>query len=341
MMKKEVLVGVNGFGRIGKLAFRAAMENPDVRVVAVNDPFMDIDYMKYMLMHDTIHGKYEGEVEVDKENGYLIVNGEKVKIFAEKEPENIDWKSSGAEYILECTGVFTTTEAASKHLKGGAKKVVISAPSADAPMFVMGVNEDKYTKDMNVVSNASCTTNCLAPIAKVLNDNFGIIEGLMSTVHSTTATQKTVDGPSKKDWRGGRAASYNIIPSSTGAAKAVGKVIPELDGRLTGMSFRVPTLDVSVVDLTCRLDKPASAEDIKRVMKEASEGYLKGILGYTEDEVVSSDFIHDSRTSIFDADAGISLNDNFVKVISWYDNEWGYSNKLVDLTYHIAKKDME
>ncbi len=340
-MKKEILVGINGFGRIGKLAFRAAAENPEVRITAVNDPFMDIEYMAYMLIHDTIHGKFEGTVETDREGGYLIVNGEKVKVFAEKEPEHIDWKSAGAEYILECTGVFTTLEGASKHLEGGAKKVVISAPSADAPMFVMGVNEDKYEKDMDIVSNASCTTNCLAPLAKVLNDNFGIVEGLMSTVHSTTATQKTVDGPSKKDWRGGRAASANIIPSSTGAAKAVGKVIPELDGKLTGMSFRVPTLDVSVVDLTCRLEKPATAEDIRRVMKEASEGELKGIVGYTEDEVVSSDFIHNPLTSIFDADASISLNDNFVKVISWYDNEWGYSSKLVDLTAYIAGKDME
>ncbi|UUM12398.1 type I glyceraldehyde-3-phosphate dehydrogenase [Clostridiaceae bacterium HFYG-1003] len=338
---EQVKVGVNGFGRIGKLAFWAALENPEVQVVAVNDPFMDIPYMKYMLTHDSVHGGFKGEVEVDEENSYLIVNGEKVKVFFEKDPAAIDWASAGAEYILECTGLFTKSEDARKHLAGGAKKVVISAPSADAPMFVMGVNQNTYTSDMDIISNASCTTNCLAPIAKVLNDKFGMLEGLMTTVHSTTATQKTVDGPSKKDWRGGRAASTNIIPSSTGAAKAVGKVIPELNGKLTGMSFRVPTIDVSVVDLTCRLEKPASYEDIKLAMKEASEGELKGILGYTEDEVVSTDFIHDKRTSIFDAKAGISLNDHFVKVISWYDNEWGYSNKLVDLTAHVAKVDAQ
>ncbi|KAF5058351.1 type I glyceraldehyde-3-phosphate dehydrogenase [Proteiniclasticum sp. QWL-01] len=338
---EQVKVGVNGFGRIGKLAFWAALENPEVQVVAVNDPFMDIPYMKYMLTHDSVHGGFKGEVEVDEENSYLIVNGEKVKVFFEKDPAAIDWASAGAEYILECTGLFTKSEDARKHLAGGAKKVIISAPSADAPMFVMGVNQNTYTSDMDIISNASCTTNCLAPIAKVLNDKFGMLEGLMTTVHSTTATQKTVDGPSKKDWRGGRAASTNIIPSSTGAAKAVGKVIPELNGKLTGMSFRVPTIDVSVVDLTCRLEKPASYEDIKLAMKEASEGELKGILGYTEDEVVSTDFIHDKRTSIFDAKAGISLNDHFVKVISWYDNEWGYSNKLVDLTAHVAKVDAQ
>lgn len=336
---EQVKVGVNGFGRIGKLAFWAALENPEVEVVAVNDPFMDIPYMKYMLTHDTVHGGYKGNVEVDEENGYLIVEGQKVKVFAEKDPVNIDWAGAGAEIVFECTGLFTKTEDARKHILGGAKKVIISAPSPDAPMFVMGVNNDKYTSDMEIISNASCTTNCLAPIAKVLNDKFGMTEGLMTTVHSTTATQKTVDGPSKKDWRGGRAASANIIPSSTGAAKAVGKVIPELNGKLTGMSFRVPTINVSVVDLTCRLDKPASYEEIKAAMKEASEGELKGILGYTEDEVVSSDFIHDKRTSIFDAGAGISLNDNFVKIISWYDNEWGYSNKLVDLAAHVAKVD--
>ncbi|MFB0959522.1 MAG: type I glyceraldehyde-3-phosphate dehydrogenase [Clostridiaceae bacterium] len=338
---EQVKVGVNGFGRIGKLAFWAALENPEVQVVAVNDPFMDIPYMKYMLTHDSVHGGFKGEVEVDEENSYLIVNGEKVKVFFEKDPAAIDWASAGAEYILECTGLFTKSEDARKHLAGGAKKVIISAPSADAPMFVMGVNQNTYTSDMDIISNASCTTNCLAPIAKVLNDKFGMLEGLMTTVHSTTATQKTVDGPSKKDWRGGRAASTNIIPSSTGAAKAVGKVIPELNGKLTGMSFRVPTIDVSVVDLTCRLERPASYEDIKLAMKEASEGELKGILGYTEDEVVSTDFIHDKRTSIFDAKAGISLNDHFVKVISWYDNEWGYSNKLVDLTAHVAKVDAQ
>ncbi len=336
---EQVKVGVNGFGRIGKLAFWAALENPEVEVVAVNDPFMDIPYMKYMLTHDTVHGGYKGSVEVDEENGFLIVEGQKVKVFAEKDPANIDWAGAGAEIVFECTGLFTKMEDARKHIQGGAKKVIISAPSPDAPMFVMGVNNDKYTSDMDIISNASCTTNCLAPIAKVLNDKFGMTEGLMTTVHSTTATQKTVDGPSKKDWRGGRAASANIIPSSTGAAKAVGKVIPELNGKLTGMSFRVPTINVSVVDLTCRLDKPASYEAIKAAMKEASEGELKGILGYTEEEVVSSDFIHDKRTSIFDAGAGISLNDNFVKIISWYDNEWGYSNKLVDLAAHVAKVD--
>ncbi len=335
----EVLVGVNGFGRIGRLAFRAALENKDVRVVGINDPFIDLDYMVYMLKYDSVHGRFEGTVEVDHDNQSLIVNGETVKVFAEMDASNIDWKSVNAEYIMECTGVYTTTEAASAHLKGGAKKVVISAPSADAPMFVMGVNQEKYTKDMVVISNASCTTNCLAPLAKVINDNFGIIEGLMTTVHATTATQKTVDGPSKKDWRGGRAAAANIIPSSTGAAKAVGKVIPELNGKLTGMAFRVPTINVSVVDLTVRLEKAASYEEIKRVIKEASEGSMKGILGYTEDAVVSTDFIHDPRTSIFDASAGIALNDNFVKLVTWYDNEWGYSNKLVDLVAYAASVD--
>lgn len=337
----EVKVGVNGFGRIGRLAFRAALENPEVIVVGVNDPFIDLDYMVYMLKYDSIHGQFQGEISVDRDNNALIVNGETVKVFAEKDPANIAWGSVGADYVLECTGVFTTIEKASAHFKGGAKKVVISAPSADAPMFVLGVNQKTYTSDMNVISNASCTTNCLAPLAKVIHDKFGIVEGLMTTVHSTTATQKTVDGPSNKDWRGGRAASNNIIPSSTGAAKAVGKVIPELNGKLTGMSFRVPTLDVSVVDLTVRLEKAATYEDIKTAVKEASEGELKGILGYTEDEVVSTDFIHDPRTCIFDAKAGISLNDNFVKLVAWYDNEWGYSNKLVDLVSYIGKVDAE
>ncbi len=335
----EVLVGVNGFGRIGRLAFRAALENPEVKVVGVNDPFIDLDYMVYMIRYDSVHGKFEGEIEIDEANNTLIVNGEKIKVFSEMQAGDIDWKSVGAEYILECTGINTTKEKAEAHLKGGAKKIIISAPSADAPMFVMGVNEDKYTTDMTVISNASCTTNCLAPLAKVINDKFGIVEGLMTTVHSTTATQKTVDGPSKKDWRGGRAASANIIPSSTGAAKAVGKVIPELNGKLTGMSFRVPTINVSVVDLTVRLEKPATYEEIKAAVKHASENELKGILGYTEDAVVSTDFIHDPRTSIFDADAGISLNDNFVKLVAWYDNEWGYSNKLVDLVAFVAKED--
>lgn len=335
----EVLVGVNGFGRIGRLAFRAALENPDVRVVGINDPFIDLDYMVYMIKYDSVHGGYKGTVEIDEANHSLIVNGEKIKVFGEMQAGDIDWKSVGAEYILECTGINTTKEKAEAHLKGGAKKVVISAPSADAPMFVMGVNQDKYTSDMTVISNASCTTNSLAPLAKVINDNFGIVEGLMTTVHSTTATQKTVDGPSKKDWRGGRAASANIIPSSTGAAKAVGKVIPELNGKLTGMAFRVPTINVSVVDLTVRLEKAATYEEIKAAIKKASENELKGILGYTEDAVVSTDFIHDPRTSIFDAEAGISLNDNFVKLVSWYDNEWGYSNKLVDLVAYVAKVD--
>ena len=319
--------------------FRAACGRKDIQVVGINDPFIDLDYMVYMLRYDSIHGKFEGEISTDKENNMLIVNGNKIKIFAQMNAADIDWKSCGAEYIAEATGINTTTEKASAHFVGGAKKVVITAPSSDAPMFVCGVNLDKYNKDMKVVSNASCTTNCLAPIAKVINDNFGLVEGLMTTVHATTATQKTVDGPSKKDWRGGRAAAGNIIPSSTGAAKAVGKVIPELNGKLTGMSFRVPTLDVSVVDLTCRLEKPATYDEIKAAMKKASEGELKGILGYTEDAVVSTDFIHDSRTSIFDAAAGISLNSNFVKLVSWYDNEWGYSNKVLDLIAHMSKVD--
>ncbi|NLK86321.1 MAG: type I glyceraldehyde-3-phosphate dehydrogenase [Clostridiaceae bacterium] len=335
-----VKIGINGFGRIGRLVFRAAIDNPNVEVKGINDPFIDLEYMKYMLRYDTVHGQFKGDISI--EDGKLVVNGKKVAIYASMNPEEIPWSECGAEYIVESTGVFLTTEKASAHFKGGAKKVVISAPAKDSsPMFVMGVNDDKYTKDMNVVSNASCTTNCLAPLAKVINDNFGIVEGLMTTVHSITATQKTVDGPSKKDWRGGRAAAHNIIPSSTGAAKAVGKVIPELNGKLTGMSFRVPTLDVSVVDLTCRLEKPATYEEIKAAVKKASENELKGILGYTEDDVVSSDFIHDPRTSIFDAKAGISLNDNFVKLVSWYDNEWGYSNKVVDLIEHMAKVDAE
>lgn len=334
-----VKVGINGFGRIGRLVFRASIDNPNVEVVGINDPFIDLEYMKYMLKYDTVHGQFKGEVSV--KDGKLVVNGKEISVFASMDPAEIPWKDCGAEYIVESTGVFTTTEKASAHFKGGAKKVVISAPSADAPMFVMGVNNDKYTKDMNVVSNASCTTNCLAPLAKVIHDNFGIVEGLMTTVHATTATQKTVDGPSKKDWRGGRGASFNIIPSSTGAAKAVGKVIPELNGKLTGMSFRVPVADVSVVDLTCRLEKGATYEEICAAMKDASENELKGILGYTEDAVVSSDFIGDARTSIFDAKAGIPLNNNFIKVVAWYDNEWGYSNKVVDLVTHIAKVDAE
>lgn len=332
-------VGINGFGRIGRLVFRASVERDNLEVVAINDPFIDLDYMVYMLTYDSVHGRFKGEVST--KDGKLIVNGKEIAIYSCMKPEEIPWKDAGADYVVESTGVFTTMDTACAHFKGGAKKVVISAPSKDAPMFVMGVNNNKYTKDMNIVSNASCTTNCLAPIAKVINDNFGIIEGLMTTVHSTTATQKTVDGPSKKDWRGGRAAAANIIPSSTGAAKAVGKVIPELNGKLTGMAFRVPTIDVSVVDLTCRLEKAASYDEIKAAVKVASEGELAGVLGYTEDDVVSTDFIHEYCTSVFDAKAGISLNDNFVKLVAWYDNEWGYSNKVVDLISHMAKVDAQ
>ncbi len=332
-----VKVGINGFGRIGRLVFRAAVETGKVDIVGINDPFIDLDYMVYMAKYDSVHGQFKGEVSTDGTS--LIVNGKKIAVYAAMNPEEIGWGACGADYVVESTGVFTTTDKASAHLKAGAKKVVISAPSNDAPMFVMGVNNDAYTTDMNVVSNASCTTNCLAPLAKVINDNFGIVEGLMTTVHATTATQKTVDGPSKKDWRGGRAAGGNIIPSSTGAAKAVGKVIPSLNGKLTGMAFRVPTLDVSVVDLTCRLEKAATYEAIKAAIKKASENELKGILGYTEDAVVSSDFIHEARTSVFDADAGIALNDNFVKLVSWYDNEWGYSNKVVDLIVYMSDVD--
>ncbi len=321
-------VGINGFGRIGRLVFRAATNNDQVDIVGINDPFIDPEYMVYMLKYDTVHGKFNGQVET--RDGKLIVNGHEIEVYAKKDPSQISWNQCGAEYIVESTGVFTTTEKASAHLTGGAKKVIISAPSADAPMFVIGVNHNSYQSDMNVVSNASCTTNCLAPLAKVLNDEWGIAEGLMTTVHATTATQKTVDGPSAKDWRGGRGAAYNIIPSSTGAAKAVGKVIPELNGKLTGMAFRVPTADVSVVDLTCRLEKPATYDAIKSAMKEASEGPMKGIMGYTEDQVVSSDFIGETCTSVFDAGAGIPLNDHFIKVVSWYDNEWGFSNRMLD-----------
>ncbi len=331
-------MGINGFGRIGRLVFRAACTNPNVKVLGINDPFIDLDYMVYMLRYDSVHGRFDGDIST--KDGKLVVNGNAITVFACKDPAAIDWKGCGAEYVVESTGVFTTVEKAGAHLAGGAKKVIISAPSADAPMFVMGVNQEKYTSDMNVVSNASCTTNCLAPLAKVINDNFGIVEGLMTTIHATTGTQKTVDAPSNKDWRGGRAVLNNIIPSSTGAAKAVGKVIPALNGKLTGMAFRVPTLDVSVVDLTVRLEKPASYEAIKACVKAASESpELKGILGYTEDEVVSTDFIHESRTSVFDAKAGIALNDHFVKLVAWYDNEWGYSNKVVDLICHMAEVD--
>lgn len=334
-----IKVGINGFGRIGRLVFRASLGRKDIEVVGVNDPFLDTAYAAYMLKYDTIHGKYEGKIEV--KDGALVVDGKTVKFFAEKDPACIDWKSCGAEYIVESTGVFCTTEKASAHFKGGAKKVVISAPAKDkdTPTFVCGVNLDKYTKDMKVVSNASCTTNCLAPLTKVINDKFGVVEGLMTTVHSTTATQKTVDGPSMKDWRGGRAAAGNIIPSSTGAAKACALVIPEVKGKLTGMSFRVPTLDVSVVDLTVRLEKAATYDEVCEAIKYASEHELKGILGYTEEDVVSSDFITDPRTSIFDKKAGIALNDHFFKLVSWYDNEWGYSNKVLDLIAHMAKVD--
>jgi glyceraldehyde 3-phosphate dehydrogenase len=332
-----IKVGINGFGRIGRLVFRAAQERNDVQVVAVNDPFLDLDYLIYMLNYDTVHGKFNGTAE--KKDGKLIVNGKEVKFYASMKPEEITWSESGAEYIVESTGVFTTIDGASAHLKGGAKKVIISAPSADAPMFVCGVNLDAYTKDMTVVSNASCTTNCLAPLAKVIHDNFGIAEGLMTTVHAATNTQKVVDAPSKKDWRGGRSVFNNIIPSSTGAAKAVGKVIPSLNGKLTGMAFRVPTANVSVVDLTVRLEKSATYEEIKAAVKLASENEMKGIMGYTEEAVVSSDFITDPRTSVFDAGAGIALSGNFVKLVSWYDNEWGYSCKTLDLIVYMAQID--
>jgi glyceraldehyde 3-phosphate dehydrogenase len=332
----SVKVGINGFGRIGKLVFQAALEKGEVDVVAINDPFITADYMAYMVKFDTIHGRFNGEVKA--EDNKLIVNGKTINVYNEMDPHNIPWGTEGVEYVLECSGVFTTLEKAQAHIDAGAKKVIISAPSKDAPMFVMGVNNDKYDPSMTIISNASCTTNCLAPLAKVINDNFGIKEGLMTTVHSTTATQKTVDGASKKDWRGGRAAAANIIPSSTGAAKAVGKVIPELNGKLTGMAFRVPTIDVSVVDLTCNLEKTATYEEICQAVKKASENELKGILEYVDEDVVSSDFIHDPHTSIFDSKAGIQLTDNFVKLVAWYDNEWGYSNKLVDLAIYISNK---
>lgn len=327
-------IGINGFGRIGRLAFRAAMQRKDIEVVGIND-LVEPDYMAYMLKYDSTHGIFDGTVEV--KDGNLVVNGKTIRVTAERDPANLKWNEIGADYIIESTGLFLTQESAQKHLDAGAKKVVMSAPAKDdTPTFVMGVNHKTLTADQHIVSNASCTTNCLAPITKVLMDNFGIIEGLMTTVHATTATQKTVDSPSAKDWRGGRGASQNIIPSSTGAAKAVGMVIPAIKGKLTGMAFRVPVADVSVVDLTVRLEKPATYEQIKKAMKDASEGELKGILGYTEDAVVSQDFIGDARTSIFDADAGIALNDNFVKVVAWYDNEWGYSNKIIDLLQHMS-----
>ena len=331
----KIKVGINGFGRIGRLVFRAACNNADIEVVGIND-LVPVDYMAYMLKYDSVHGRFNGTIDYNVEKGQLIVNGNVIRVTAEKDPANLKWNEVGAEYIVESTGLFLTKEKAEAHIAAGAKYVVMSAPSKDdTPMFVCGVNTDTY-KGQTIVSNASCTTNCLAPIAKVLHDKFGITDGLMTTVHSTTATQKTVDGPSMKDWRGGRAASGNIIPSSTGAAKAVGKVIPELNGKLTGMSMRVPTLDVSVVDLTVNLAKPAKYDEICAAMKEASEGELKGILGYTEEAVVSSDFLGDARTSIFDKAAGIALTDTFVKVVSWYDNEWGYSNKVLMLIEKMA-----
>ena len=331
-----IRVGINGFGRIGRLVMRVLARRANIEVVGINDPFVDAEYMAYMLKYDTVHGRFQGDVRF--EGAELWVDGKKVHVATQMKPEEIPWGAWGADYVIEASGVFTDLEKAALHVKGGAKKVVITAPSKDAPMFVMGVNHEEYKPEMHIVSNASCTTNCLAPVAKVMHDQFGIAEALMTTVHSYTATQKTVDGPSKKDWRGGRAAAANIIPSSTGAAKAVGKVIPALNGKLTGMAFRVPTSNVSVVDLTCRLEKGTTYEEIKAAMKAASEGALKGILGYTEDEVVSSDFIGETCTSVFDAGAGIMLSPTFVKVVSWYDNEWAYSTKVVDLLEHVARK---
>ncbi len=329
----KIKIGINGFGRIGRLVFRAAINNGDIAVVGIND-LIPVDYMAYMLKYDTAHGNFNGTVEV--EGDYLIVNGNKIRVTAERDPSNLKWDEVGADYIVESTGLFLTKELAGKHIEAGAKKVVMSAPSKDdTPMFVMGVNNHEYTNDLQIVSNASCTTNCLAPIAKLMNDNFGIIEGLMTTVHAATATQKTVDGPSLKDWRGGRSVLGNIIPSTTGAAKAVGRVIPALAGKLTGMAFRVPTVNVSVVDLTLRLEKPANYEDIKAIVKIASENEFKGIIQYTEEALVSTDFMSNPHTSIFDATAGIALNDHFVKLVSWYDNEWGYSNKIVELICYI------
>ncbi len=331
----KIKIGINGFGRIGSLVFGVAIERNDIEIVGIND-LVDIDYLAYMLKYDSVHGKFNGEVKV--ENGNLIVNGQTIRVTAERDPANLKWDEVGADIVIEATGLFLTKETAGKHIEAGAKKVVLTGPSKDdTPMFVMGVNHESVTAEDTIVSNASCTTNCLAPLAKVIHENFGIVEALMTTVHATTATQKTVDGPSMKDWRGGRSAMVNIIPSSTGAAKAVGKVIPELNGKLTGMSFRVPTVDVSVVDLTVKLAKETNYDEIKKVMCEAAEGDLKGIVGYTEDAVVSQDFVGDTRTSIFDAEAGIMLNPTFVKLVAWYDNEIGYSNKVVDLVQHIAK----
>jgi len=328
-------VGINGFGRIGRLVMKASLSHPEVQVVSVNDPFLDADYMVYLFKYDSTHGRFKGECYA--KDGHLVVNGQTIKVYAEKEPSKIPWGADGADYVVESTGIFLTVDKCKLHIQGGAKKVIITAPSADAPMYVMGVNENTYDPKVEILSNASCTTNCLAPLAKVIDQKFGIVEGLMTTVHATTATQKTVDGPSGKDWRAGRGAAQNIIPASTGAAKAVGKVIPHLNNKLTGMSFRVPTPDVSVVDLTVRLEKPATYEDICKAIKEASEGELKGILSYTEDEVVSTDFVGDTHSSIFDAKAGISLNPHFAKLISWYDNELGYSHRVVDLIIHVAK----
>jgi glyceraldehyde 3-phosphate dehydrogenase len=332
-----VKMGISGFGRIGRLVCRAACEKDGATVVAVNDPFCDVKYAAYLFKYDSTHGIYKGTVDYNEVNSTLIVDGKPIKFYAMRNPEEVKWGESGADVVCESTGIFTVIEKASAHLKGGAKKVIISAPSADAPMFVMGVNHTEYKKEINVLSNASCTTNCLAPLAKVIHNKYGIVEGLMTTVHATTATQKTVDGPSGKDWRGGRGAGQNIIPSSTGAAKAVGKVYPKLNGLLTGMAFRVPTPDVSVVDLTCRLNTETTYDDIKATMKAAAEGEYKGIVGYTEDQVVSTDFQGDSRSSVFDAGAGIMLNSTFVKLVSWYDNEWGYSNRLVELAQHAGK----
>ena len=327
-------IGINGFGRIGRLAFRAALKRGDIEIVGIND-LVDPEYMAYMLKYDSTHGRFDGTVE--EKDGHLVVNGKTIRVTAEKDPANLKWGEVGAEVILECTGLFLTQEAAQKHIDAGAKKVVLSAPAKDdTPTFVVGVNDSELKKEQTIVSNASCTTNCLAPLAKVLHDNFGIVEGLMTTVHAVTATQKTVDSPSQKDWRGGRGAYQNIIPSSTGAARAVGLVLPEMKGKLTGMSFRVPVADVSVVDLTVRLEKAATYEQIKKAFKDASEGSMKGVVGYTEEDVVSTDFIGDSRTCIFDAKAGIALNDNFVKVVAWYDNEWGYSNKLIELVHKVG-----
>ncbi|KAH3899022.1 Glyceraldehyde-3-phosphate dehydrogenase 2 [Saccharomycodes ludwigii] len=330
-----VRVAINGFGRIGRIVLRIALSRPNVEVVAINDPFVSVDYAAYMFKYDTAHGRYKGEVTHDGKN--LIIDGKKVLVFEERDPAQLPWGEHKIDVAIDSTGVFKELDTAQKHIDAGAKKVVITAPSSTAPMFVVGVNADKYTPDLKIVSNASCTTNCLAPLAKVINDNFGIAEGLMTTVHSTTATQKTVDGPSKKDWRGGRGASANIIPSSTGAAKAVGKVLPELNGKLTGMAFRVPTIDVSVVDLTVNLEKPTTYEEIKAVVKKASETTMKGVLGYTEEAVVSSDFLGDAHSSIFDAAAGIQLSPKFVKLVTWYDNEFGYSTRVVDLVEHVAK----